>query len=58
MRCEKPLKSHYAMIGMATVVEDYPLYYTTYDELEIRAINMHDVDLNKSCLYSYVVKGL
>jgi len=33
-------------------------YYTTYDELEIRAINMHDVDLNKSCLYSYVVKGL
>ena len=33
-------------------------YYTTYDELEIRAINMHDTDLNKSCLYSYVVKGL
>lgn len=33
-------------------------YYTTYDELEIRAINMHGVDLNKSCLYSYVVKGL
>ena len=33
-------------------------YYTTYDELEIRAINMHDVDLNKSCLYAYGVKGL
>ena len=33
-------------------------YYTTYDELEIKAINMHDVELNQSCLYSYVVKGL
>ena len=33
-------------------------YYTTYDELEIRAINMYDVDLNQPCLYSYVVKGL
>ena len=33
-------------------------YYTTYDELEIRAINMHDVNLNKSCLYTYGVEGL
>ena len=33
-------------------------YYTTYDELEIKAINMHDTDLNQSCLYTYGVKGL
>ena len=33
-------------------------YYTTYDELEIKAIDMHDVDLNQSCLYTYGVKGL
>ena len=33
-------------------------YYTTYDALEIRAINMHDVDLNKSCLYTYSIKGV
>ena len=33
-------------------------YYTTYDKLEIRALNMHDVDLNQSCLYTYGVKGL
>ena len=33
-------------------------YYTTYDELEIRSINMHNVDLNQSCLYTYEVKGL
>ncbi len=32
-------------------------YYTTYDELEIKAINMHEVDLNQSCLYTYSVKG-
>ena len=32
-------------------------YYTTYDELGIRSINMHDVDLNQSCLYTYDVKG-
>ena len=33
-------------------------YYTTYDELEIKAINMHDVDLDKSCLYTYGKTGL
>ena len=33
-------------------------YYKTYDELEIKAINMHDVDLNQSYLYTYGVKGL
>ena len=33
-------------------------YYTTYEELEAEAINMHDVDLNRSQLYSYNVKGL
>ena len=32
-------------------------YYTTYDELEIKAINMNDVELNQSCLYAYGVKG-
>jgi len=33
-------------------------YYTTYDQLEIRSINMHGVDLNQSCLYSYDKIGL
>jgi len=33
-------------------------YYTTYDNFEITSINMHDVDLNKSYLYTYFVKGL
>ncbi len=33
-------------------------YYTTYDNLEITSINMHDVDLNKSLLYTYDITGL
>ena len=32
MRCEKPIKSHYAMIGMATVAEGFPLYYEATNE--------------------------
>jgi len=33
MRCEKPIKSHYAMIGMATVADDFPLYYEATNEM-------------------------
>lgn len=33
-------------------------YYTTYNNFEIMAINMHDVDLNQTHLYTYEVKGL
>lgn len=33
-------------------------YYTTYDHLEVTSINMHDVDLDQSRLYTYDVKGL
>ena len=33
-------------------------YYTTYNNFEINAVNMHDVDLNQSRLYTYDVKGL
>ena len=32
MRLVKPLKSHYAMIGMATVVDQFPLYYEATNE--------------------------
>ena len=33
-------------------------YYTTYDHLEITSINMHGVDLDRSRLFTYDVKGL
>ena len=32
LRCEAPLLSHYAMIGMATVANGYPLYYEATNE--------------------------
>ena len=32
MRCVKPIISHYAMIGMAAVVSDFPLYYEATNE--------------------------
>ncbi|MBQ4563276.1 MAG: linear amide C-N hydrolase, partial [Lachnospiraceae bacterium] len=28
-------------------------YYTTYDQFEVASINMHNVDLNQSVLYTY-----
>ena len=33
-------------------------YYTTYNDFTVRSINMHNVDLNRSCLYRYVVEGM
>ena len=33
-------------------------YYTTYDHLEITSVNLYDVDLNQSQLYTYDIKGL
>ncbi len=32
MRCVEDLKSHYALIGMATVFENYPLYFEATNE--------------------------
>ena len=31
-RCREDMPSHYAMIGMAAVMEDYPLYYEAFNE--------------------------
>ena len=44
MRYVKPIKSHYAMIGMAAVVEDYPLYYEATNEkgLSVAGLNFPD----------------
>ena len=33
-------------------------YYTTYNNLQISSVCMHDVDLEESCLYCYNVHGL
>ena len=48
MRYEKPLKSHYAMIGMATVVEDYPLYYEATNE---NGLSMAGLNFPENAVY-------
>ena len=48
MRCEKPLKSHYAMNGMATVVEDYPLYYEAANE---KGLSMAGLNFPENAVY-------
>ena len=44
MRCVEPLAEHYAMVGMATVAEGYPLYYEATNEmgLSMAALNFPD----------------
>ncbi len=44
MRTLPPLEGHYAMIGMATVVGDYPLYYEATNEkgLSMAGLNFPD----------------
>ena len=51
MRCEMPLKSHYAMIGMATVIDNFPLYYEATNEkgLSMAGLNFPD----KAVYYSF-----
>ncbi len=47
MRCVEDLKSHYALIGMATVVENYPLYFEATNEkgLSMAGLNFpHNAD--------------
>lgn len=41
MRCEKSITSHYAMIGMACVADDFPLYFEATNEkgLSIAGLN-------------------
>lgn len=41
MRCTEPIESHYAMIGMAAVVNDYPLYFEATNEagLSVAGLN-------------------
>jgi len=44
MRCVKPLRTHYAIIGMAAVVENFPLYYEATNEkgLSMAGLNFPD----------------
>ena len=54
MRCEKLIRSHYAMIGMATVVEDYPLYYEATNEM---GLSMAGLNFPENAVYRQFVEG-
>lgn len=41
MRCERPIQSHYAMIGMACVADDFPLYYEATNEKGLSAAGLN-----------------
>ena len=48
MRCEKAIISHYAMIGMATVVNDFPLYYEATNE---KGLSMARLNFPENAVY-------
>jgi len=54
MRYGKPIKSHYAMIGMATVVEDYPLYYEATNE---KGLSMAGLNFPENAVYYHFAEG-
>ena len=54
MRCENPIKSHYAMIGMAAVIDDYPLYYEATNE---KGLSMVGLNFPENAVYSPFAEG-
>lgn len=54
MRYEKSIRSHYAMIGMATVVNDYPLYYEATNE---KGLSIAGLNFPGNAVYHHFVEG-
>jgi len=54
MRCEKAITSHYAMIGMATVVNDFPLYYEATNE---KGLSMAGLNFPENAVYYEFAEG-
>ncbi len=53
-RCEKLIRSHYAMIGMATVVNDFPLYYEATNE---KGLSIAGLNFPENAVYCNFAKG-
>ena len=62
LNCGDSFYDEKVLSGVAEFIEKNPdkgiYYYTTYNNLEITAVNMHDVDLSSANLYVYGVVGL
>lgn len=54
MRCGKAIKSHYAMIGMACVADDFPLYYEATNE---EGLSMAGLNFPENAAYYDFAKG-
>ena len=54
MRCEQPIRAHYAMIGMAAVVDDFPLYYEATNE---RGLSMAGLSFPGNAVYRHLARG-
>lgn len=54
MRCEQPIRAHYAMIGMAAVVDDFPLYYEATNE---RGLSMVGLSFPGNAVYRHLARG-
>lgn len=52
MRCVKSVKQHYAMIGMAAVVDDFPLYFEATNEKGLSIAGLNFPDNAVYCEYS------
>lgn len=54
MRCERSIRSHYAMIGMATVADGFPLYYEATNE---KGVSMAGLNFPENAVYYPFTKG-
>ena len=54
MRCKDSIRSHYAMIGMATVVNYFPLYYEATNEM---GLSMAGLNFPENAVYRCFTKG-
>ena len=52
--CPKPLETHYAMIGMAAGVKEYPLYYEATNE---KGLSMAGLNFPGNAVYFPVTEG-
>ncbi|MBR2466570.1 MAG: choloylglycine hydrolase [Clostridia bacterium] len=53
MRCREPIKSHYAMIGMACVADGFPLYYEATNEM---GLSMAGLNFPENAVYHHFAK--
>lgn len=51
----KPIEQHYAIIGMAYVVDDYPLYYDAINE---KGLGMAGLNFPKNAVYKDDIPGM